>query len=241
MALTCPQCGVTGGVNVLRRRWRRPSYWCERCGASTPTALVLDEPPPDPAADNDPARDLLAIMPVPMAEWVVRRHRGTAPTRLDRSVVYRFYREWDGTASELPTFSAVVGALHAAGYDLDAAYPDAARQPALRARAVHARTWLCRYAPEQCWILGEVTDPADPQPVREALAAISAGTEPAARSARAARHALFGVDTGPGLRTLRRVFADQTIVAALDGYLRHGERPLRAIVLANLGVDQVPR
>jgi len=240
MALTCPQCGVAGWVNVLRRRWRRPSYWCERCGASTPTVVVVDEPPPGPAPD--PTRDLLAIMPASMAEWVVRRHRGAAPARLDRSVVYQLYRAWDGTASELPAFSAVVGALHAAAYDIDAVCPAAAsNHAALRERAVHARIWLRRYAPEQCWILGEASDPADPELVRDALAAIRAGAEPAPRAARAARHALFGVDSGPGLRTLRRVFADETIAAALDGYLRHRDRPLRATVLANLGVSQVLR
>lgn len=163
-----------------------------------------------------------------MAEWVVRRHGGTAPTRLDRGVVYQLYRAWDEiTASELPPFSTVVGALHAAAYDVDAAYPDADRRPGLRERAGHARAWLYRYTPDRCWILGAPSDPAGPGPVHEALAAIRAGAEPTAEAARAARLALFGVDGGPGLRGLRRVFGDATIAAALDEYLRSGVRPLR--------------
>jgi hypothetical protein len=239
MALTCPQCGTAGRVNVLRRRWRRPRYWCGRCGAATRSIIVVSDEAP-PSTPDDPVRDLLAIMPAAMAEWVVRRHRG-APARLDRSVVYQLYRSWDGPAPELPAFSAVVGALHAAAYRIDVAYPVAADRPALRERAVHARNWLRRYAPEQCWILGDVSDPADDDLVREALVAIRAGADPGPRPARAARHALFGVDSGPGLRTLRRVFDDETIASALDGYLRHRARPLRAAVLANLGVDRLSR
>jgi hypothetical protein len=188
---------------------------------------------------TDPADDLVAIMPAPMAQWVVRCHRGAVSTRLDRSVVYQLYRSWDRAAAPgLPTFAAVVGALQAAAYDLDAAYPDAATNAALRERAGHARTWLSRHAPERCWILGPVTDPTDLDLVRAALAALRAGAEPAPQPARAARLALFGVDRGPGLRTLRRVFADETIAAALDAYLRHRDRPLRVTVLANLGVAE---
>jgi hypothetical protein len=231
MALTCPQCGAAGWLNVLRRRWRRPRYWCERCGASTPTVVVVDDPAPDPVAD--PADELRAVMPAAMARWVVQCGRG--PVRLDRPDVYRLYQQWDATTgSSLPAFSLVVGALHAAGYDVDAACPGAATDPALRERAGHARAWLRRYAPERCWVLGDVSDPTDLEPVREALAALRTGAEPAPRAARAARHALFGVDSGPGLRALRRVFGDPTVVAALDEYLRHGDRPLRQRVLANL-------
>lgn len=189
-------------------------------------------------AEPDPTRDLLAIMPAAMADWV-RRNHGGAPRRLDRSVVYQLYRTWDRPTRRLPAFSAVVGALHAAAYDIDAAYPHAATQPALRERAEHARTWLLRYGREQCWILTPVSDPADLDLVREALTAIRTGAEPAPASARAARQALFGVDSGPGLRTLRRVFDDTTVAAALEGYLLSRERPLRSIVLANLGAQQV--
>ncbi|GIJ55534.1 hypothetical protein Vau01_030500 [Virgisporangium aurantiacum] len=185
-------------------------------------------PPANAPPATAPADPLVAIMPPDMAEWVVRRHGGTAPTRLDRAVVYQLYRAWDETtASDLPPFSTVVGALHAAAYDLDAAYPDAAGRPGLRERAGHARAWLYRYAPDRCWILGPPRDPADPGPVRDALAAIRAGAEPTADTARAARRALFGVDGGPGLRGLRQVFGDETIAAALDEYLRSGARPLR--------------
>jgi hypothetical protein len=159
--------------------------------------------------------------------------------RLDRSVVYQLYRTWDRATTRLPAFSAVVGALHAAAYDIDRAFQEAATQPALRERAVHARNWLLHYEPEQCWILGPVSDPADLDLVREAQIAIRAGAEPALASARAASHALFGVDSGPGLRTLRRVFDDTTITAALDGYLLRRERPLRSVVLANLGAERV--
>jgi hypothetical protein len=180
-------------------------------------------------------------MPAAMAEWALRRHRGTGPPRLDRAAVCQLYGAWDRLApAGLPRFSAVIGALHNAAYDIDVAYPGVADRPALRERAVHARTWLIRYAPEQCWLLGEVTDPAGDDLVREALHAIRAGAEPAPGPADAAKHALFGVDTGPGLRTLRRAFDDETLVAALERYLRQRDRPLRAAALANLGVDRGP-
>jgi hypothetical protein len=189
-----------------------------------PPAALVDVP----ERVTETADPLAAIMPATMAGWVVRRHGGTVPTRFDRAVVYQWYRAWDeATGGDLPPFSAVVGALHAAAYDLDAAYPDADRRPGLRERAGHARAWLYRYAPDRCWILGAPSGPADPGPVHAALAAIRGGAEPTAEAARAARLALFGVDGGPGLRGLRRVFGDATIAAALDEYLRSGARPLR--------------
>jgi hypothetical protein len=235
VALTCPQCGTVGWLNTVRRRWRPPTCWCERCGASMPASAVVDVPAPPAGAKPKQTDPLAAIMPAKMAEWVVRRHGGSAPTRLDRAVVYQLYRAWDeATVCELPRFSAVVGALHAAAYDLDAAYPDAADRPGLRERAGHARAWLYRYAPDRCWILGPLGDPADLEQVREALAAIRAGAPPASETARAAWLALFGVDSGPGLRGLRQVFGDEAIAAALEDYLRSGERPLRDRVLASL-------
>jgi uncharacterized membrane protein len=249
MVLTCPQCGATGWLTPTRRRWRRSGFWCERCQAPVPAAGVARRGTTTEPSTADgataPVDGLRAIMPAPMIGWVLRRHRGQAPARLDRPVVYQLYRTWDAaTGSGLPAFSAVVGTLHAAAYDLDAAYPPATTDPAVRERAVHARAWLREHAPGQCWILGEAGeagDPADRDAVRAALAAIAAGTEPTPAQARAARHALFGVDSGPGLRTLRAVFGDQTLTAALGEYLERGGQPLRATVLANLGATAADR
>lgn len=222
--MTCPQCGTAGRVNEVRRRWRRPTFWCGRCGASTPTVVVADEPH---TTEEDP---LAGIMPAEMAAWVVRRHGGTPPARLDRAVVYQLYRAWDEAAGAgLPAFSAVVGALHAAAYDLDTAYPDA--EPELRERAAHARTWLYRHARDRCWILATPTDPDDHR-VERALAAIRADEDPGPDDARAAQLALFAVEGGPGLRKVRRMFTDDAVVAAMDEYLRKRDRPLRTEVLA---------
>jgi hypothetical protein len=97
-----------------------------------------------------PDGGLPAIMPAPMIAWVLHRHRGTAPERLDRPVMYQWYRAFDAaTDSGLPAFSAVVGVLHAAAYDVDAAYPPDTTTAAVRERAVHARAWLRDHAPEQ--------------------------------------------------------------------------------------------
>jgi hypothetical protein len=200
-----------------------------------PPAALVDVP----ERVTETADPLAAIMPATMAGWVVRRHGGTVPTRFDRAVVYQWYRAWDeATGGDLPPFSAVVGALHAAAYDVDAAYPDAAGRPGLRERAGHARAWLARYAPDRCWILGPPGDPDDPDQVKNALAAVRAGAEPANEAARAARLALFGVDGGPGLRTLRQVFGDGAVAAALVHYLRDRGRPLRDRVLANIGATR---
>ena len=150
----------------------------------------------------------------------------------------------------LPSISAVVGALHDLCYRTERVVasligasdsgeePEAETLARVWERVEHARRWLAGRMTEQCWIVTRLVDgaPAQPDPaqVSAAVTALQQGELPDPAAARAARTALFGTDGGPSLRTLRRVYPTDQLVAALTAHLQQGGHPLRADVLAHL-------
>jgi hypothetical protein len=266
MTVPCRQCGERALVRLVRLSPRRGRYWCGRCGAVvTLTArsdlrLVADRPPPAapvPVAGSRPdGVDVRQVMPAAMLGWVESRtRRPISVDRLDKPTMYQLYKRWDthlaGLAVEgsppaapgLPSFSAVVGALHDRCYRTELVVETlagtvAATHRALYERVEHARRWLATRAGELCWIVSRVPQGAlavpDRGEVEAAVAALRSGGQPGPAAGRAARAALFGTDGGPTLRTLQAVYPAEEMLVALDEYLVSGRRPLRADVLSHL-------
>jgi hypothetical protein len=263
MTVPCRQCGERAFVRVLRLSPRRGRYWCGRCGAvvtltsRADLALVAERPPPAPrelmAGPRQNEVDVREVMPDAMLGWLESRiRRPVSLDRLDKPTMYQLYNRWDAHLASLavedqqlalPSFSAVVGALHNRCYRTELVVEmllgsTAAGHRALYERVEHARCWLATRAGELCWIVSRLPQGMLAVPDRDevdaAVAALRSGGQPGPLAGRAARAALFGTEGGPTLRALQAVYPAGEMLVALETYLVSGERPLRADVLSRL-------
>ncbi|MGN9838485.1 hypothetical protein ACTMTI_10240 [Nonomuraea sp. H19] len=129
----------------------------------------------------------------------------------------------------LPGMRRVLGLLQSCCYDVERV--TAILGPAAAERVRHAHAWLASHGPR--WI--DRTAAAAPEGL------LPDGDLPERwdrGSYRTLYLTLFGTESGPPLRRLTEIFGRDALVAAVRAYRDHGERPLRARVLAQLRPDE---
>jgi hypothetical protein len=203
---------------------------------------VVTIPTAELSTDLRPASENLdTVMPTAMVQWLSSAvRRVPSLDELTRGTLYDLYRRWDiERGSDLPAFSAVVGALHTTCYRHDLVLKRfGPPSDALRERVEHARRWLALRAAELSWVLRRPPDGGlavpDREAVKAALTFLRIGATPDREASRAVRAALFGTYAGPSVEALSVVYPPAELVRAIEVYLAAGAQPLRAEVLANL-------
>ena len=201
---------------------------------------------------------LLAVMPAPMVLWLYSRRNCLSDIRisLQRDTFLAAYADYDRFVRELPGderrqllyrlmtdepfpepglpgMRRVIGLLHSHCYDeghvLATLEKTETGDGARRAERVrHAMAWIRLAGREASWLSSEAEEDA---PLFEGDTFKGAWD----RERHARLHAsLFGVTSGPALRTLLSVFGEATLLGAVVEHRESGRRPLRDLLLNRL-------